>query len=73
MRVESGTIIRNFIPAGETSPRWQPMPQKAGATAAFMAPAPGLRETIETGGDQPAELLVLIIEPAVSSIQSLTP
>jgi hypothetical protein len=38
-----------------------------------MARAPGLRETVDVDGDQPAELLVLIIEPAVISVQSLAP
>lgn len=73
MRIESGTILRNFLPAGETTARWQPLPHLPGTTTPFMAPAPELRETVDVDGDEPAELLVLIIEPAAISAQSLAP
>ena len=64
MLIESGTILRYFLPAGESTPRWQPLPQTPGSTASFVPPAPGLRETLDVEGDQPAAMLVLIIEPA---------
>jgi hypothetical protein len=71
--IESGTLLHNFVPAGETAPRGRPLSQLPGSTAPFVRPSPGLREIFATDGDQPAELLVLIIEPAISSAQSLAP
>lgn len=73
MQIESGTILRNFLPAGESTPQWRPLPQLPGSTASFVPPAPGLRETLDVEGDQPAAMLVLIIEPALISAQSLAP
>jgi hypothetical protein len=73
MWIESGTIARNFLPAGETTPRGRPLTQVAGSTTPFIRPSSGLRETLASTGKEPAELLVLIIEPAVSSVQSLAP
>jgi hypothetical protein len=73
MRIESGTVLRYFLPAGEATPRGRPLAQLPGTTTSFMAPAPGLRETVDVDGDQPAELLVLIIEPAAIGAQSLAP
>ena len=73
LRIESGTLLHNFVPAGETAPRGRPLSQLPGTTAPFVRPSPGLREILATAGEQPAELLVLIIEPAISSAQSLAP
>ena len=73
MRIESGTIARNFLPAGETTPRGQPLTQVAGSTTPFVRPSAGLREILVSTGKEPAELFVLIIEPAVISVQSLAP
>jgi hypothetical protein len=73
MRIESGTVLRNLLPAGEATPRGRPLAQLPGSTTPLMAPAPGVRETVDVDGDQPAELLVLIIEPAAISAQSLVP
>jgi hypothetical protein len=73
MRIESGTVLRYFLPAGEATPRGGPLAQFSGTTTPFMAPAPGLRETVVVDGDQPAELQVLIIEPAAIGAQSLAP
>jgi hypothetical protein len=73
MRIESGTVLRNLLPAGEATPRGRPLAQRPGTTTPFMAPAPGLRRTLDVDGDQPTELLVLIIEPAAISTQSLAP
>ena len=73
MKIESGTIARNFLPAGDTTPRGQPITHVAGTTVPFMRPSPGLREILANTGEEPADLLVLIIEPAVISVQSLAP
>jgi hypothetical protein len=73
MRVESGTITRSFLPAGESTPRGQPLTHMIGTTAPFTRPAPGLREILASRGEQPADLLVLIIEPAGITVQSLAP
>ena len=70
--VESGTIARNFLQAGETTPRFRPFSQHAGATVPFLALSPGRRETLASEGDQAADLLALIIEPAVNNLQGLT-
>jgi hypothetical protein len=73
LRIESGLILRSFLPAGETQPRGRPLAQTTGTTAPFVRPSLGLREILATDGEKPAELLVLIIEPAISSAQSLAP
>jgi hypothetical protein len=73
MRIESGTVLRSLLPAGEATPRGRPQAQRPGTTTPLMALAPGLRETVAVDGDRPAELLVLIIEPATISAQSLAP
>ena len=62
-----------FFPAGDTAPRGRPVTQLTGTTVPFMRPSTGLREILASTGEQPAELLVLIIEPAVISVQSLAP
>ena len=73
MRIESGAIARTFLPAGETTPRGRPLTHVAGSTTPFVRPTTGLREILTSTGKEPADLLVLIIEPAVSSVQSLAP
>ncbi len=73
MWIESGTVARNFLPAGETTPRGRPLTQVAGSTTPFVRPTSGLREILVSTGKEPADLLVLIIEPAIGSVQSLAP
>jgi hypothetical protein len=73
MHVQSGVVLRNFVLAGESAPSGRPLPQFTGLTVPFIALAPGRRETLATDGDQPAELLALIIEPAVGNLQSSRP
>jgi hypothetical protein len=73
MWIESGAIARNFLPAGETTPRGKPLTHVAGNTIPFVRPSSGVRELLTSTGKEPADLLVLIIEPAVSSVQSLAP
>ena len=73
MQIESGTIARSFLPAGETVPRGRPVAQLTGTTSPFVRPSPGLREILASTGAKPADLLVLIIEPAVITMQSLAP
>ena len=71
LRIESGTVARNFVRAGDAAPRGNPINQLPGSTSPFMSPSQGLRETLASTGKQPAEMLVLIIEPAGISAQSL--
>ena len=71
--VESGTILRNFVPPGETTAARRPLTQLPGTTAPFMRPAAGLREILTNDGKTPAQFLVLIIEPDAISAQSLAP
>ncbi len=71
--VESGTIARNFLQAGETTPTYHPVSQYAGTTVPFLALSPGRRETLASEGDQAADLLALIIEPAVNNLYSVAP
>jgi hypothetical protein len=73
MNIESGTIGRSFLPAGDTTPRGQPLVHSTGTTVPFMRPSPGLREILANSGEKPADLLVLLIEPAVITVQSLAP
>jgi hypothetical protein len=73
MWIESGAIARNFLPVGETTPRGKPLTHVAGNTIPFVRPSSGVRELLTSTGKEPADLLVLIIEPAVSSVQSLAP
>jgi hypothetical protein len=73
MWIESGAIARNFLPAGETTPRGRPLTHVKGSTTPFVRPSSGLRETLVSTGKEPAELIVLIIEPAIGSVQSLAP
>jgi hypothetical protein len=71
MRIESGTITRSFVPNGDTVPVGQPLAHQAGSTTPFLRISPGFRETLASSGQKPAELLVLLIEPAGISAQSL--
>jgi hypothetical protein len=73
MEIESGTIGRSFLPAGDTTPRGRPLAHSTGTTITFMRPSPGLREILTNNGEKPVELLVLLIEPAVVTVQSLSP
>jgi hypothetical protein len=71
MRIESGSITRSFLPVGDTTPRGRPLTHLTGTTVPFMRPSPGLREILGNSGEKPADLLVLLIEPAVITAQSL--
>jgi hypothetical protein len=62
--VESGMIERGFLGAGESTPSHVPLFRPAGASTSFIGPTPSVRRTIANARDEPAELLVLIIEPA---------
>ena len=73
LRIERGAIARSFLRPGETAPRGQPLFHLAGTSAPFMAPAPGVRRIIASAGDEPAELLVLSIEPAGAWSRTLAP
>ena len=71
--IESGPLLHSFLPAGESEPRGRPLAHLTGSTAPFVRPSTSVREILAAKDDQPAELLVLIIEPAVLSAQSLMP
>jgi hypothetical protein len=71
--IESGTVAHNYVHPGETAPSGKPINQLTGSTVPFMRPTLQLRETFANTEEQPAEMLVLIIEPAVISAQSLAP
>lgn len=71
--VENGTILRNFLIAGETAASGQPLSERAGSTAPFVALDPGRRETLAVAGDEAADLLAIIIEPAVNNLQEARP
>ena len=71
--IESGPLLHSFLPAGESEPRGRPLAHLTGTTAPFARPSTSVREILAAKDDQPAELLVLIIEPAVVSAQSLMP
>ena len=73
MQIESGPLARNFLAADETTPRGRPLTHLAGSTLPFVRPSTGVREILASNGKQPAEMLVLIIEPAMISAQSLAP
>jgi hypothetical protein len=71
MRIESGTITRSFVRDGDTVPVGQPLTHQAGSTTPFLRTSQGFREVLASSGQKPAELLVLLIEPAGISAQSL--
>jgi hypothetical protein len=71
--IESGPLLHSFLGADESEPRGRPLAHLAGSTAPFARPSTGVREILASNGEQPAEMLVLIIEPAMISAQSLAP
>lgn len=73
LRIERGAITRSFLRPDETAPRGRPLFHLAGTSAPFMAPAPGVRRFIASASDEPAELLVLSIEPAGAWSRELAP
>jgi len=73
MQIESGTITRSFLPNGDTAPVGRPLAHQAGSTTPFVRSSPGFREILAGSGQKPADLLVLLLEPAVITMQSLAP
>jgi hypothetical protein len=71
--IESGPLLHSFLRAGENEPHGRPLTHQTGSTAPFVQPSVGVREILASNDEQPAELLALIIEPAISSVQSLAP
>jgi hypothetical protein len=71
--IESGPLLHSYLPAGESEPSGRPLAHLTGSTAPFARPSTSVREILATNVEQPAELLVLIIEPAITSAQSLMP
>jgi hypothetical protein len=62
--IEKGGILHSLLRPGEAEPRGRPLFHPAGTGAPVMALAPGVRHVISSKDDEPAELLVLSIEPA---------
>ena len=71
--IEKGAILHSLLPPGEAEPRGRPLFHPAGNRGAVMAPGPGVRHVITSKDDEPAELLVLSIEPAGVWSRSLAP
>jgi hypothetical protein len=71
LRITSGVITRGLLRAGDSAPSGPPLVQAAGSTIASARPGSGLREILVNTGVDPADLLVLLIEPTVSGVQSL--
>lgn len=73
MRIESGTITRFYFAAGSAESTGRPMIWSAGRVSPLLGINPGMRYDLASGADGPAELLVLIIEPAGITAQTLAP
>jgi hypothetical protein len=71
--IESGTVTRRFLRLAESTPGPLPLVHHAGTAATFVAPAPGIRRSIETKGDDSAALLALNIEPEAIWSATLAP
>ncbi len=71
--IEKGEILHSLLRPGETEPRGRPLFHPAGTGAPVMALAPGVRHVITSKDDEPAELLVLSIEPAGVWSRTLAP
>lgn len=73
IRVESGAIAWTSMRPGQDEPGNARIAQRTGATTPFMAAPPGARRVLHSVGDEPVVMLVVTIEPASISPQSLMP
>lgn len=73
MWVERGKIMRYFFEPGATAPNGMPMVWIEGRGSPLLGIKPGMRYDLASSDDGPAELLVLIIEPAGVTAQTLSP
>jgi hypothetical protein len=73
MRVERGTIARHYFEPGAAAPTGRSMNWIEGGATPLLGMNPGMRYDMTSGADEPAELLVLIIEPAGITAQTLAP
>ena len=73
MRVESGEISRFYFQPGAVEPTLPSMNWNEGRVSPLLGVQPGMRYDLTSGRDGPAELLVLIIEPAGITPQTLAP
>jgi hypothetical protein len=71
--IEKGEILHSLLRPGEAEPRGRPLFHPAGTGAPVMALAPGVRHVITSEDDEPAQLLVLSIEPAGAWSRTLAP
>ena len=69
--IEKGQILHSLLRPGEAEPRGRPLFHPAGTGAPVMALAPGVRHVITSKDAQPAQILVLSVEPAGGWSQAL--
>ncbi len=73
MRIERGKATRYYFEPGADDPTQPPINWIEGRVAPLLGIRPGMRYDLTSGDDGPTELLVLIIEPAGFSAQTLAP
>ena len=73
IRVESGAIAWGFLQQDESPRSGMLVERRAGTSAPFVSAPPGVRRVLRTASSEPAELLVLTIEPARGGLGLLTP
>jgi hypothetical protein len=73
MRVERGAIARYYFAPGAAAPTGQSMNWGEGAATPLLGVHPGMRYDMTSGADEPAELLVLILEPTGITAETLAP
>jgi hypothetical protein len=73
MRVDRGAISRFYFKPGAAEPTGPAMHWYEPQVSPLLGVGPGMRYDLTSGSDEPAELLVLIIEPAGITAQTLAP
>ena len=73
MRVERGEVSRIHYQPGAEAPVYPLEIWRAGQTSPLLGNTPGMRHALMSVGEEPTELLVLLVEPAGISAQTLAP
>jgi hypothetical protein len=73
MRVERGEVSRIHYQPGAVDPVYPLEIWREGQTSPLLGNTPGMRHALITFSEEPTELLVLLVEPAGISAQSLAP
>jgi hypothetical protein len=73
MRVERGEVSRIHYQPGAVDPVYPLEIWREGQTSPLLGNTPGMRHALITFTEEPSELLVLLVEPAGMSAQSLAP